>query len=171
MLPLFQMLITFIILFNTVTLAMDSYPVINKDMDIAFTYFNYVFTAIFVFEALIKIIGLGLRSFIRDRFNIFDLIVVIISIVELTFSKGGSGGFSGLRAVRLFRIVRLARSFERLKLLIDSIAHTLTAIGNFIILLVLFIYVYALLGMTFFAGTMKFEYEGGPLNKETGTSP
>lgn len=75
---------------------MDSYPVLNKDMDTAFTYLNYVFTAFFVIEAILKIIGLGLRSFLRDRFNIFDFIVVIISLVELGFSKGGSGGFSGL---------------------------------------------------------------------------
>lgn len=46
----------------------------------------------------------------------------------------------------------------------------MTAIGNFMILLCLFIYVYALLGMTFFAGTMKFDNSGN-VDKVNGTSP
>ncbi len=69
------------------------------------------------------------------------------SLIELGFSGGSGGGISALRAFRLFRIVKLARTMESLKLLIDSIAHTLAAIANFTILLGLFIYVYSLLGM------------------------
>lgn len=58
------MMVTSIIILNTCTLAMDAYPVINKDMDEAFTYLNYMFTAFFVIEAILKIVGLGLRQFI-----------------------------------------------------------------------------------------------------------
>ena len=159
-----------IILINTVMLSLDSYPLLNNDMDSAFQYINYYFTSMFVIEAFLKIIGLGLWKFVWDKFNLFDFAVVLISVIELGISSGGSGGFSGLRAVWLFRIVWLARSWERLKLLIDSIAHTLIAIANFLLLLVLFIYVYALLGMTFFAGTMKFDNDG-PIDKSNGTSP
>ena len=77
---------------------------------------------------------------------------------------------SALRAFRLFRIVKLARSWESLKLLIDSIAHTIAAIGNFTILLALFIYVYALLGMQFFANKLKFD-KFGNLDMENGELP
>jgi voltage-dependent calcium channel L type alpha-1D len=79
--------------------------------------------------------------------------------VELGMS-GEGGAVSAMRAFRLFRIVKLARSWESLKLLLDSIAHTLAAIGNFTILLGLFIYVYSLLGMQFFAGQMRFNEKG-----------
>jgi voltage-dependent calcium channel L type alpha-1D len=74
--------------------------------------------------------------------------------------KDGGGAVSALRAFRLFRIVKLARSWESLKILLDSIAHTIAAIGNFTILLVLFIYVYSLLGMQFFAGELRFNKDG-----------
>ena len=80
--------------------------------------------------------GLGLWNFARDKFNIFDAVVVVTSLIELGFSGGNGGGISALWAFRLFR-----------KLLIDSIAHTLAAIANFTMLLGLFIYVYSLLGM------------------------
>ena len=54
----------------------------------------------------------------------------------------------------------MARSWESLKILLDSIADTITAIGNFTILLGLFIYVYSLLGMQFYAGKLRFDKDG-----------
>ena len=69
------------------------------------------------------------------------------------------GAISALRAFRLFRIFKLFRAGD-LRVLLDSIAFTMTTIGNFIILLVLFIYVYSLLGMQFFAGALRFDAEG-----------
>jgi hypothetical protein len=82
----------------------------------------------------------------------------------------GGGAVSALRAFRLFRIVKLARSWESLKILLDSIAHTIAAIGNFTILLGLFIYVFSLLGMQFFAGKLRFDNEGN-FDLENGSLP
>ena len=45
-------------------------------------------------------------------------------------------------------LIKLARSNNNLKILLDSIAKTLIAIGNFLLLLTLFIYIFALLGMS-----------------------
>lgn len=116
----------------------------------------------FTLEAVLKIIGMGFREFKKDKFNIFDAVVVAISLFELGLSDGSGGAVSAMRAFRLFRIVKLARSWESLKLLIDSIAHTIAAIGNFTILLGLFMYVYSLLGMQFFAGSLYFGKDGNP---------
>ena len=132
---------------NTFTLALDKYPLMDKTTIRLLDYLNYLFTSVFTIEAVLKIIGLGVKEFCKERFNIFDAVVVIISLVELVISDGGGGAVSALRAFRLFRIVKLARSWESLKLLIDSIAHTVAAIGNFTVLLGLFMYVYSLLGM------------------------
>jgi len=55
-------------------------------------------------------------------------------------------------------------------LLFESISHTVTSIWNFTILLLLFIYVYTLLGMQFFAGQLKFN-EAGEVDFEQGVSP
>lgn len=53
------------------------------------------------------------------------------------------------------KIFKLFRSGD-LKILVDSITFTLSTIGDYVILLSLFIYVFALLGMSFFAGRIKF---------------
>jgi len=80
----------------------------------------------------------------------------------------GGGSFSALRAFRLFRIFKLFRVGD-LRVLIDSIAYTITTIGNYTVLLILFIYVYALLGMQFFAGKLKFDENNMP--SKHGVSP
>ena len=49
----------------------------------------------------------------------------------------------------------------------DSIAFTISSIGNYTILLCLFIYVMALLGMSIFAGAYRFSSDGlGPYDEE-----
>lgn len=52
----------------------------------------------------------------------------------------------------------------------DSIAFTISSIGNYSVLLGLFIYVYALLGMTLYAGVYKFD-SSGKFDMENGDVP
>lgn len=93
----------------------------------------------------------------RDAFNVFDLIIVISSLFEILIRTSSKGIISALRAFRLFRLIKLARSNHTLRCLLDSIAHTIIAIGNFTVILCIFIYVFSLLGMSMFAGKFKFD--------------
>lgn len=134
-----------IIITNTLLLATDRYPELESHVVSAFNTTNYIFTAIFTLEVIMKFVGLRPRIFMREKFNIFDLAIVIVSLVEISISQG-KGSLSSLRAFRLLRIFKIFRA-ENLRILIDSIAFTVTTIGNYFVLLILFIYVYALLGM------------------------
>lgn len=71
----------------------------------------------------------------------------------------GGGAFSALRAFRLSRIFKIFRAGD-LRTLLDGIAFTVLAVGDYTILLGLFVYVFALLGMSFFAGKVKFNEDG-----------
>jgi hypothetical protein len=83
-----------------------------------------------------------------------------VSIAEMFLdSSEGGGAFSALRAFRLFRIFKIFRAGD-LRTLLDSIAFTVLTIKDYTILLCLFIYVFALLGMSFFAGKVKFDEDG-----------
>jgi hypothetical protein len=93
------------------------------------------------------LIGLTWKKYIKDKFNIIDFVIIFVSIVELIFSDS-SGVLITIRTFRLIRLIKLARSNNNLKILLDSIAKTLIAIGNFLLLLTLFIYIFALLGMS-----------------------
>lgn len=147
---------------------MEKYPEQPKNIQRIFDIFNIIFTIIFSLEVVLKIIGLGMKQYARDKFNLFDAVIVVLSILDL-FIISGNSSFSALRAFRLFRIFKIFR-VGNLRVLLDSITMTLSSIGNYVVLLVLFIYVYALLGMQFFAGELKFSEDGG-VDKVNGESP
>ena len=170
--PIFNGFIIFVILLNTVVLAMDKYPDYPLEVQRVFEVGNTFFTVIFTVEVVIKVTGLGVSGFASDKFNIFDALIVIISLVE-TFAQSagseGGGAFSALRAFRLSRIFKIFRSGD-LRTLLDGIAFTVLAVGDYTILLGLFVYVFTLLGMSFFAGKVKFN-DDGDLDLENGTVP
>lgn len=121
---------------------------------------NIVFTTIFGMEVLVKMLAFSFRGFVRDKFNIFDTLVVLVAIVEFGIEGGqGSSSLGALRAVRLFRIVKIFRVGD-LRVLMDSIGLTVLGMGNYTVLLLLFMYLYALLGMQFFAGNFTFGADG-----------
>jgi hypothetical protein len=114
----------------------------------------------FAVECLLKLIGLQWKAYSADNFNLFDLAIVIASMIELSLSESSAGVISALRAFRLFRLVKLIRSNYALSCLVDSILHTVGAMGNFLVLLTIVLYVFALLGMSNFSGKFKFDAEG-----------
>jgi len=169
--PHFNIGITVCIVFNTVALAADHWPM-DEGFEDNLEVFNFIFTVIFIVEMLLKLPGLGVRDYFSDNFNLFDFIIVVISIFETisippSFIKEsdstGGGGISALRSFRLFRIFKLAREWEAMRQLLDLIVKTAIQMSNFMLLFVLFIYIFALLGMQFFGGRMHFDPEGYPV--------
>ena len=155
--PFFDAFIMFIIIINTICLSLDKYPDLDDEILEILSWANNVFTFIFTVEVIFKLIGLGVKKFFVEKFNQFDFLIVVISLVEMeVVSEQGSGVFSALRAFRLFKIFKLFKVGD-LRILIDSIAFTMTTISDYVILLCLFIYVFALIGMSFFAGQIKFD--------------
>lgn len=153
---------------------MDKSPAWEPNVDSILKTFNTIFTVVFTIEMIFKLIGLGLRGYCSDNMNLFDGVIVIISLVEMGMaassgSSGGGGPFGALRAFRLFRIFKVFRSGD-LRMLLESIILTVADIRDYTILLALYIYVTALMGMSFFASKIKFD-DDGALDLENGTSP
>ena len=168
--PWFDSWILFAIILNTLCLAMERDTPYPDSVVFMLQLMNYIFTVVFTAEAVIKLIGLGLKTYIREMMNRFDIIIVIASLAELnSSSSSGPSVFSSFRAFRLFKIFRLFKVGD-LRILIDSILFTLGTIGDYVILLNLFVYVFALLGMSFFAGKIKFN-EKDQYDIEKGESP
>ena len=72
---------------------------------------------------LIKITGLGIINYVKDRVNIFDAIVVTLTVADsindfVTDSNVQNGTASGFRAVRLIRIFRIARQLKSFQVMI-----------------------------------------------------
>lgn len=63
----------------------------------------------------------------------------------------------------------VARAATSIKVLLDCIAFTLAVIGNFFVLLLIFLYVYSLLGMQLFAGRLLFDQNWNVLQGDVST--
>ncbi|GMF42976.1 unnamed protein product [Phytophthora fragariaefolia] len=152
--PLFSALIMVVIFANTAVLSLDHYPM-SDAMDADLEMINFALSCVFLAEMIIKIIGLGPRLYARDRFNLFDAFVVVMGLLELALSPPSfmsknqpkKGSVSSLRSFRLFRVFKLARNWRSLRELLQMIGRAVAGIANFGVLLFIFIYIYALIGM------------------------
>jgi len=123
---------------------------------------------------VLKIAGLGLRQYLHDSFNIFDALIVIFSAVEtivappsfasdlplvkvLASGNSESGGaISALRTFRVFRLFKLARSWKTFNDLLLTIVRSLKSGVYFMVLLGLFVFIFALVGQRTFANRLWF---------------
>lgn len=80
----FDLFIAFCIIANTAVLAMDSYPS-HINLLIFIEWANLIFFIAFVFEMIIKMLGLGLKIYFKDHYNTFDFIVIVFSVADLVF--------------------------------------------------------------------------------------
>jgi hypothetical protein len=163
----FNTFIMVIIIFNIVTLAMDSYPppgrVLQEFLDVT----NIIFTIMFGMECVVYNIALGPVRYWTNYMYGFDGLIVISSILELimnTISQSGdNSAISALRGFRLLRIFKLAKKWHSFRLLLKAIIATVLQMGNFCLLLFLMIVVFTLMGQSFFGGYSKVAFNSGPL--------
>jgi len=73
-----------------------------------FTLSSQVFTTIFTAEAALKIVALGLYTYLKDRWSCFDIVIVVLSLVEL-----GLTDVKGLSILRSFRLVSVFNCLSR----------------------------------------------------------
>lgn len=152
----------FCVLANTVILMMDG--LLPQSVNEVLLTLNVVFTAIFFLEFLLKIIAIGFKTYSKDLFNIFDAVIVLLSLVEVGvnfFTADNSSGsalsaFRALRILRSFRVLRVTRilrSIKFMKVIVAVVAETAEQFVYVAFLLLLFLFIYALLGMQIFGGT------------------
>ncbi|XP_034552493.1 voltage-dependent L-type calcium channel subunit alpha-1D [Notolabrus celidotus] len=82
----FEYIMFVLIILNTLCLAIQHYGqshLFNYAMDIL----NMVFTGVFTVEMIFKLIAFKPRGYIRDAWNIFDVLVVIGSVVDIILSQ------------------------------------------------------------------------------------
>ena len=122
----------------------------------------WVFTA----ELIAKLLGLGFHIYAKDRFNLFDALIVAISLVDFTLSvtldsmESLAGVMSAMRALRLLRVIKLARHWKALQDILKALISSIVDISSFSVLLFLSLFIFALLGMELFAFSVFEDSEG-----------
>jgi hypothetical protein len=114
---------------------------------------------------VLKLIALHPKQYVRDYYNCFDAVVVVLSMVDLVISitlevnenSFAAEAISAFRAMRLLRVIKIMRHWAELQSILRKIYDSIVDISSFSLLLFLFIYILALLGMELFANYCKFD--------------
>ncbi|KAL6065679.1 hypothetical protein STEG23_028040 [Scotinomys teguina] len=120
---------------------------------------NIVFTSMFALEMLLKLLACGPLGYIRNPYNIFDGIVVVISVWEIVGQA--DGGLSVLRTFRLLRVLKLVRFLPALRRQLVVLMRTMDNVATFCMLLMLFIFIFSILGMHLFGCKFSLKTDSG----------
>uniref|UniRef100_G1P4F4 Calcium voltage-gated channel subunit alpha1 I n=1 Tax=Myotis lucifugus TaxID=59463 RepID=G1P4F4_MYOLU len=135
------------ILVNTVSMGIEHHEQ-PEELTNVLEICNVVFTSMFALEMLLKLAAFGLFDYLRNPYNIFDSIIVIISIWEIVGQA--DGGLSVLRTFRLLRVLKLVRFMPALRRQLVVLMKTMDNVATFCMLLMLFIFIFSILGMHIF---------------------
>uniref|UniRef100_A0A7N8X6J6 Voltage-dependent T-type calcium channel subunit alpha n=1 Tax=Mastacembelus armatus TaxID=205130 RepID=A0A7N8X6J6_9TELE len=148
------------ILINTLSMGIE-YHEQPDELTNALEISNIVFTSLFSLEMLLKILVYGPFGYIKNPYNIFDGIIVVISVWEIVGQQGG--GLSVLRTFRLMRVLKLVRFMPALQRQLVVLMKTMDNVATFCMLLMLFIFIFSILGMHLFGCKFGSERDGDTL--------
>ena len=119
--------------------------------------FNFIFASVFVIEAFMKAIALGIRRYLKDKWNQLDVIIVLLSILGIILEEMESTLIPiNPTIIRVMRVARIARVLKLLKMakgirqLLDTVMQALPQVGNLGLLFFLLFFIFAALGTELF---------------------
>mmetsp|Transcript_11321 Transcript_11321/g.26831 ORF Transcript_11321/g.26831 Transcript_11321/m.26831 type:complete len:1216 (+) Transcript_11321:1-3648(+) len=158
------------IMINVLFMSMEHYGMDDAWVEVT-TNANYFFTALFALEAALKIVSHGVVGYFRDAWNIFDFTVVNVSIVgiilENTLNNTNVSVVSLLRVFRVARIFRLIPKAKGLRTLFQTLVFSLPALINVGSVLLLFFFIFSVMGMNLFGGVREGEFINRHANFDT----
>ncbi|XP_042832730.1 LOW QUALITY PROTEIN: voltage-dependent P/Q-type calcium channel subunit alpha-1A [Panthera tigris] len=156
----FEMCILMVIAMSSIALAAEDPVQPNAPRNNVLRYFDYVFTGVFTFEMVIKMIDLGLvlhqGAYFRDLWNILDFIVVSGALVAFAFTGNSKGKdintIKSLRVLRVLRPLKTIKRLPKLKAVFDCVVNSLKNVFNILIVYMLFMFIFAVVAVQLFKG-------------------
>lgn len=118
---------------------------------------EYIFTAVFIVEAVLKLVAFG-KSYFESAWNKFDFFVVSASIVDLVLAALDSSALDSAKALpqlarvmRVLRVTRLLKFAAGLQAIIQTIMFSIPSLANVFGLLMLIFFMFAVSGNSLFA--------------------
>ena len=170
---IFDYVVLTIVIINSVFMALDG-NIIKPEILNGLNISNYVFNSIFFLEYVVKFIGLSPLTYYSDAFTYLDTVIIAFAILDMATpssnddeqvgsKKSVSSQLSFLRVFRIFRVIRLTKILRRLKsmrLIIVSMKKALASVSYIVCILVMFILIFELLGMSLLNGNIHYQQFG-----------
>ncbi|XP_055717155.1 voltage-dependent R-type calcium channel subunit alpha-1E-like isoform X3 [Salvelinus fontinalis] len=159
----FETCILLVIAASSIALAAEDPVSATSNWNKVLRYFDYVFTGVFTFEMIIKMIDQGLilhdGSYFRDLWNILDFIVVVGALVAFALTNNKGRDIKTIKSLRVLRVLRPLKTIKRLpklKAVFDCVVTSLKNVFNILIVYKLFMFIFAVIAVQLFKG--KFFY-------------
>ncbi|XP_053711264.1 voltage-dependent T-type calcium channel subunit alpha-1I-like isoform X2 [Synchiropus splendidus] len=146
------------ILINTISMGIEHHEQ-PEELTNVLEICNIVFTSMFSLEMILKITAFGSFNYLRNPYNVFDGVIVIISVCEIVGQS--DGGLSVLRTFRLLRVLKLVRFMPALRRQLVVLMKTMDNVATFCMLLMLFIFIFSILGMHIFGCKFSLKTDTG----------
>ncbi|WP_198263747.1 ion transporter [sulfur-oxidizing endosymbiont of Gigantopelta aegis] len=140
----FQHFITFLIIFNGITLGLATDKDFMADYGAIIDGLDMLIVAIFTVEITLRIYVHRL-AFFKDPWSLFDFFVVSISLIP------ANDGLSILRVLRVLRLFRLLTIVPQMRLIISAILSVIPGMASVSLVLLLFFYVFAIIATNLFS--------------------
>ena len=130
-----------------------------------------IFTAIFSFEMVVKMIALGFfggtgvedvkgpPGYFNDGFNVLDSIIVLLCYVTLTPGAGNIQSMRTLRILRSLRVLRtlksMSKTFQPVNIALSTILDVVPQMLNVSYVFLFFILTFGMFSLMIFPGAMK----------------
>uniref|UniRef100_A0A8C8GAY0 Voltage-dependent calcium channel alpha-1 subunit IQ domain-containing protein n=1 Tax=Oncorhynchus tshawytscha TaxID=74940 RepID=A0A8C8GAY0_ONCTS len=157
----FETCILLVIAASSIALAAEDPVSATSNWNKVLRYFDYVFTGVFTFEMIIKMIDQGLilhdGSYFRDLWNILDFIVVVGALVAFALTNNKGRDIKTIKSLRVLRVLRPLKTIKRLpklKAVFDCVVTSLKNVFNILIVYKLFMFIFAVIAVQLFKGNM-----------------
>ena len=143
----FEYSIICLIILNGIVLGLETSPSIVQDYGDYLLLVNNLVLAVFVIEAILKIIAVAPRFnlYFGDGWNLFDFSVVVLSLIPAT------GEYAMIaRLARLLRVARLVSTIPELRLIVSTLVRSIPSMGHVLLLMSIIFYIYAVAGYHIF---------------------
>jgi len=135
-----------LILANAALLGVETYHGVSGRWAQALSVTEHLFIAAFTAELVLRIAAVGPRAFLRDPWNLFDLLVVGAVFLPMVQDNA-----TVLRLLRLARVLRTVRLLPHVRIILVAAVRALPGAFGFTVVGGLLVYVYAMVGWMLFA--------------------
>lgn len=139
----FQAVVVVAIVLAGAVVGIETYPSMLEKHGTLLHFADRIVLAVFTIELVLRIASHGRapHRFFRDGWNVLDFAIVAVSYMPFV-----SQSLLVIRLFRLLRLVRLLKMVPELRLLVETVLHTLPSMGYLAGLFGLLFYIYAVLG-------------------------
>lgn len=144
----FQNFVTFVILIASAQVGLQTDASLSLKLAPVISVLDKLILTVFTFEVVVKVIAEGhtFWAYFNNSWNKFDFFIILACYLP----TGSRNLVMMLRLLRLMRVLKLLRAFPKLQTIVIAILNSLTSIFYIGVLLIIFFYFYAIVGISLF---------------------